>query len=125
MSLQGLNFLRSSPHLRVVSFIGAVCFLSALTLVSVRAQTLGDSTPVLKTSEILRGHMLSGPGYGVDATVRNDGLMNIFRVTVDRKTYTVMSNVIMRQRLQELVALQRMEALARSDVYKNAGKSVV
>lgn len=123
MTYPGL-LLRGSTHkFGVVASVGAAVLLFVLTPGLPLAQDLGDRAPVFRASEILRGHTLSGPGYRVDEIVQNDGLLNLYRVTVGRSSYRVLGNVTMRQRLRELVALQRMEALSRSDVYKKAVKN--
>ena len=84
-----------------------------------------EPLPVFQASTLLPGAPLVGPNYRVDETVRNDGFLNYYTVTVDGESYTVASNALMRQRLLELAALQKMDELKRSDVYQEALKKGV
>lgn len=88
----------------------------------VSAQTQGEQPPVLGASQLLKGQRLTGPNYQIAERVQNDGFLNIYTVTVEGQSYRVAGNAVMRVKLRELAALQRMEALSRTDVYKKALK---
>lgn len=84
------------------------------------AQAAPESLPVFVASKILPGAALNGPNYEVFPVVRNNGFQNLYTVKVDGRSYTIVGNAMMKVRLQELAALERMEQLKRTDVYKDA-----
>jgi hypothetical protein len=86
------------------------------------AQNMGERPPTFSASQLFQGQNLTGPNYHIGETVQNDGFLNIYTVTVEGRSYRVVSNAVMRERLRELRALQQMEALKRTDVYKKALK---
>jgi len=79
-----------------------------------------EAPPLLKTSDVIPGIKLSGPDYTIGQTVQNDGTINTFKITIDDKTYTVRGNMLMRERLNELQALQQLQAVKGTDVYLDA-----
>ena len=87
---------------------------------AVFAQAASESLPVFVASKILPGAALNGPNYEVLPVVRNNGFQNLYTVKVDGRSYTIVGNAMMKVRLQELAALERMEQLKRTDVYKDA-----
>ncbi len=82
----------------------------------------GQELPAFHASQLLAGQKLSGPNYRVADTVRNNGFINIYSVRVDGKTYSVAGDAMMRIRLKELSALQKMEQMSRTSIYKEAVK---
>lgn len=87
------------------------------------AQSAGEPPPTFSASDLLGAGRVTGPNYRVARTVRNDGFLNHYAVTVDRKTYAVVGNAMMRARLRELAALRRMDAIKRTSVYAKALKT--
>ena len=85
-------------------------------------EAAGEPLPVFRASELLPGQKLSGPAYRVEQRVRNNGFLNIYSVTVDGKSYAVAGDALMRIRLRELAALQRMAQISRTNIYKEAVK---
>jgi len=84
-----------------------------------------EPTPTFRASDLLHDQPLSGPSYVVENSVSNDGFLNIYRVTVDGERHVVFGNALIRTRLQELAALEKMKQLQRSDVYTEALKTGV
>ena len=84
------------------------------------ADNKAEVPPTFDAGEMLGGHSLSGVNYMIDPVARNDGYLNLFTVTVDGETYRVRGNALMRERLDELAALERMDDIKRTEVFKNA-----
>ena len=90
----------------VAGLLGAFVLLSAG---AAAAQQTNEAQAVFRASALLPGQSLAGPNYRIEETVRNDGFMNRYTVTVAGKPYTVDGNAMMRIRLAELKALERMQ----------------
>ena len=101
--------------------IGIVA-VSGASIRTASAQSAVERPPTFSASQLLRGQNLTGPNYQISETVQNDGFLNHYTVTVEGRSYNVAGNATMRERLRELRALQRMEAMKRTDVYKKALK---
>lgn len=105
------------------------CAFMVLTLIAgtlaspASAQNSGEQLPIFRASDLLPNARLSGPNYRVNEAVINNGFLNIYSVTVDGHSYEVAGNAAMKVRLNELAALQQMEAIQRTDVYKKALKT--
>lgn len=104
----------------VAGMLGAFVLSSAG---AATAQQTNEAQAVFRASALLPGQSLAGPNYRIEETVRNDGFMNRYTVTVAGKPYTVDGNAMMRIRLAELKALERMEQVEGTDVYKKAVKT--
>ncbi len=86
------------------------------------AQQAVERGAEFRASDLLPGARLLGPNYVVQERVQNDGFVNHYTVSVDGGSYIVSGNALMRQRLDELAALQTMRAVERTDVYKSSLK---
>ncbi len=104
----------------VAGMLGAFVLLSAG---AATAQQIHEAQAVFRASALLPGQILAGPNYRIEETVQNDGFMNRYTVTVAGKPYTVDGNAMMRIRLAELKALERMKQVEKTDVYKKAVKT--
>lgn len=101
------------------AFLVAVC-VTGVSFTSVRAQSTNEQNPVFQASDLLPNDVLVGPNYSVTEAVKNNGYLNVYSVTVNGDSYEVVGNAAMEIRLAELAALQKMEALKKTDVYKKA-----
>ncbi len=86
------------------------------------AQQAVERGAEFRASDLLPGARLLGPNYVVQERVQNDGFVNHYTVSVDGGSYIVSGNALMRQRLDELAALQTMRAVERTGVYKSSLK---
>ena len=84
------------------------------------AQMKGETPPTFKSAEVLKGLPLTGKNYQIAPTARNNGYANVFAVTVDKKSYGIPSNALMRERVRELAALDTMEKIKQSKVFKES-----
>jgi hypothetical protein len=82
-----------------------------------------QKTPItLKASDVLPSNLLTGPNYKVKDIVRNDGLINIYELETNYGPLVMESTSLLLIRINELVALQKMEQLKGTDVYTEALK---
>ncbi len=101
--------------------MAAACLSAGLVIGGVAAAwAAGETPPTFSASELLVGFPLQTSYYAVAEEVSNDGFMNHYRVTVNGTAYTVAGTALMKERLGELSVLPMMEAVERTDVYKNA-----
>ena len=82
-----------------------------------------ETPPTFAASELLSPEILKGPHYTVQETVENDGVLNRYRVETPQGTLTVDGTDRLMIRLQEIEALQLMEEVERSEVFKEAFKN--
>ncbi len=97
--------------------------LCGMSLLAVETAESAEPLPTFQTSTILAGARLTGSDFRIGATARNDGFLNHFSVTVDGEVHDVAGNALMKARLAELAALEKMERIKRSDVYIKAVKN--
>ncbi len=89
-----------------------------------QAQAQGyESPPSFAAADVLSPEILKGPHYTVEQTVENDGVLNRYRVETPQGLLTVDSTDRLMIRLQEVEALQRMEEVKGSEVFKEAFKA--
>ena len=113
---------RVRASLALLAFGLSIVAVSGTSVRTASAQSAGERPPTFNASQLLQGQNLTGPNYQISETVQNDGFLNIYTVTVEGRSYRVTGNATMRERLRELRALQQMEAMKRTDVYKKALK---
>ena len=77
---------------------------------------------MLKANEVLPQNLLTGTNYKVADAVINDGLINTYKIETKYGPLTVESTGLLLMRINELRALDKMEQLKGSDVYKDALK---
>ncbi len=97
--------------------------LCGMSLLAVETAESAEPLPTFQTSTILAGARLTGSDFRIGATARNDGFLNHFSVTVDGEVHDVAGNALMKVRLAELAALEKMEQIKRSNVYIKAVKN--
>lgn len=85
------------------------------------------SAPVFNASQLLPRRVLTDPAYRIEETVRNDGLVNHYKVKSSYGVLDIASTEMLRIKLQEIRALTQIAVLEASDIYleamKKAGKS--
>jgi hypothetical protein len=110
----------------------AATFIMVMISVAVHASS-GTAQPVLfpelqeppiilKASEVLSKDILIGPNYRIEQTVTNDGFINTYRLSTDYGPLTVESTALLLMRINELGAIEHMEKLEQTDVFKDAFK---
>ena len=91
----------------------------------VAAQSQFEAPVTFRTADVLPNVRLQGSNYSIAPTVQNDGFMNRYQLTVKGRTYTIDGTDLLMVRLQELSALQTMELMKGSDIFRNsAGKAI-
>ena len=76
----------------------------------------------LQASNVLAKEVLAGPEYKIKETVQNDGFVNIYELDTAHGPMTVESTALLMIRLSEIKALQRIEELKKTQVFKEALK---
>jgi hypothetical protein len=90
---------------------------------SAKAQTNSqfDRIPMeLQAADVLPKALLSGPNYRVQAMVKNDGVMNTYGLETSGGTLRVESTAYLLMRIGELNAMQKMEEMEKTEVFKDA-----
>jgi hypothetical protein len=96
----------------------------------VLALVAGDATGILaeerihslQAEQVLPTGQLEGPNYRIEPQVLNDGLVNTYRLDTKYGPLTVEGTPLLLERLGELRALDRIEKVESSEVYKTALK---
>ena len=103
-----------------------VIFLLALTWITqAGAETVSEvqAIPIkLHASNVLPKEVLAGSDYKIKKTVQNDGFVNIYELDTTYGPVRVESTALLMIRLNEIKALQRMEQLKKTQVFKDALK---
>lgn len=84
------------------------------------AASYPDLPIMLQADQVLTNDLLKGKNYTVDATVRNDGLINTYTLETEYGTVSAESTVELKMRIDELNALLVMEEIERTEVFKDA-----
>jgi len=95
----------------------------AMLVMTLTFPALAQEQTVFSATKLLPGASLVGSNYQVDDRVVNDGFLNHYTIYLEGKKYGVIGNSLMRVRLAELQALQKMANVQRSDVYKKSFKN--
>jgi len=107
----------------------SMIFIMSLTwMTHAGAETLPkvQTLPIkLHASNILPKELLAGSNYLVNENVWNDGFVNTYKLNTKYEHLTVESTALLMIRINELRALQRMEALKKSKVFQDALKASV
>ena len=74
----------------------------------------------LQAANVLPKALLSGPNYRVQAAVKNDGIMNSYGLETSEGTLRVESTAYLLMRIGELNAMQKLEEMAKTEVFKDA-----
>ena len=76
--------------------------------------------PPTARAEAVLGAEATGPNYRVDPEVRSDGLLRLFVLRTRYGVFDVDGDDLMRQRINELHALRKLQAMSESDVFLKA-----
>jgi hypothetical protein len=88
---------------------------------SAASDTKLQSLPIiLKSKNVLEKDLLQGENYTINPTVMNDGLINTYHLTTDYGSFEMESTAGLMNRINELNALRKMEALEQSGVFKDS-----
>jgi hypothetical protein len=90
--------------------------LNVLSVISV-SPLAAFETPQATAAQAVLGTLAVGPNYNVDPDVRSDGLMHIYIVNTNYGRFQVSGDSLMKQRIQELRALDALEKISNSDVF--------
>jgi hypothetical protein len=84
-----------------------------------------ESPPTAQADEILESQA-SGPNYRVESLVRSDGLLHIFVLSTAFGSYQIAGDDLMRERIRELAALRKLQAMSESDIFvKSLGQAAI
>ena len=89
------------------------------------AQTGQYAQTTLKTADVAPPALLTGEGFTVGDTVRNDGFQNTYTVNARGEVYTVTGNGALAARIREIQGTAALEDIQRSDAFKEAAKGTV
>src|SRR5215468_4668564 len=85
-----------------------------------RAEAVFEELPELKASEILKPEFLQGPHFTVRDAVPTGSGMNQFTIDSDFGVFEADGNEMLLQRLKEIDAIARLQAVSRTDEFKNS-----
>ena len=81
---------------------------------------LGFEAPPTATAEAVLGAEATGPNYRVDPEVRSDGMLRLFVLRTRFGAFDVDGEDLMRERIRELGALRKLQAMSETDVFLNS-----
>src|SRR6516162_3063104 len=85
-----------------------------------RAEAVFEELPELKASEILKPEFFQGPHFAVREPVPTSAGMNQFTIDSDFGVFEADGNEMLLQRLKEIDAIARLQAVSRTDEFKNS-----
>src|SRR5215468_10071362 len=85
-----------------------------------RAEAVFEELPELKASEILKPEFLQGPHFAVRDPLPTSSGMNQFTIDSDFGVFEADGNEMLLQRLKEIDAIARLQAVSRTDEFKNS-----
>lgn len=77
----------------------------------------------LQASQIIYQNLLRGPNYWVEENIKNDGFINTYTLQTSYGPLVIESTELLKIRQGELLAVEHMEKMRRTDVFKDAFKS--
>lgn len=95
-------------------------FVAAVLLACAGAPAVAFEAPPVTTAAAVLGAAANGPNYRVDQEVRSDGLLWLFVVHTKFGTFEVAGEDLMRERIRELGALRKLNAMSESEVFVNS-----
>ena len=114
-----VQFMRTSPVLRTSLFAGLL--VAAFSQVTVAAEF--EPTPLqLNTALIVPDDRMVGPGYKLDSVAVNDGFSNTYIIETNLGNREATSDYQLARTIQEVNALNALEAMSRTDVFGDAMK---
>jgi hypothetical protein len=82
-----------------------------------------EDPPVVSAESVL-GAQARGPNYTVESEVGSDGLLRLFQMRTAFGTYDIAGEGLMRERIREMAALRKLQAMSESDVFvKSLGQA--
>src|SRR5690242_19904562 len=85
---------------------------------------LAFESPPVTTAEAVLGAQAKGPNYTVEPEVRSDGLLRLFQMHTAYGTFDIAGEALMRERIREMAALRKLQAMSESDVFvKSLGQA--
>jgi hypothetical protein len=81
---------------------------------------LAFEAPPTAQAETVLGAEATGPNYRIDPEVRSDGLLRLFVLRTRYGAFDVDGEDLMRERIRELQALRKLQAMSESDVFLKA-----
>ncbi len=97
-------------------------FFVGLTAESTQAAVKYEPSPVLNASAVLPEFFFKSDQYKIDQRVRNDGLVNSYRVSSPHGNFEVTSTVALYKLVGEIEAIAAMVKVEESDSYKTSLK---
>jgi hypothetical protein len=85
-----------------------------------RAEAVFEELPELKATEILNPEFLQGPHFAVREPVPTSAGMNQFTIDSDFGVFEADGNEMLLERLKEIDAIARLQAVSRTDEFKNS-----
>src|SRR5215472_13239473 len=85
-----------------------------------RAEAVFEELPELQASEILKPEFLKGPHFVVREPVPTGSGMNQFTIDSDFGVFEADGNEMLLQRLKEIEAIARLQAVSRTDEFNNS-----
>jgi len=85
-----------------------------------RAEAVFEELPELQASEILKPEFLKGPHFAVREPVPTGSGINQFTIDSDFGVFEADGNEMLLQRLKEIDAIARLQAVSRTDEFKNS-----
>jgi hypothetical protein len=82
-----------------------------------------EPSAALSASRILPPELLSGPNHRVQEGVKNDGIVNIYSIDSRFGSFTAVSTAMLRIRIQEINAMDRMDKLKGTKEYGDSLKA--
>jgi hypothetical protein len=115
---------RSKPVMGAMALWAVLIVLSPLT--HAKGDPPFEKLPlVLPAEDFVEPALMAGDGYKIDQHVTNDGFLNTYTLSSDYGPQTVEGTDQLLARIQEIKATQAIEALERSDAFKDAVKGGV
>ena len=84
------------------------------------AQSTFEEQPTFNTADLLPGVPLQGEYFTIDPVAQSDGMQITYTIRVDDTPYTANSTALMRVRLAELDAYEKLEEVQGTDVFIEA-----
>ena len=118
-TVSSLNFRK--PLWSVVSALMLVTLLGVM--LPAFAQQSYEPAAVISASKILPPELLTGPNHRVQERVKNDGIVNIYTIDSRFGSFTAVSTAMLRVRINEINAMDRMDKLKGTKEYADSLKS--
>lgn len=101
---------------------GLLVLCGAIFSTEVSSQELQKIPITLKASDILSQKLLKGPNYTINETVKSDGFINTYELETRYGPVRVQSTTFLLKRINELLALERMKQLEKTDAFARAAQ---